>query len=143
MKKVFLLLLSVIALNVYALADKPVTFAQLPQKAQQFINKHFGDVGFLSAKQDDGEYEVMLKDGTKIDFTLQGDWKKVDCEGRPVPVGYFPESISAYVVTNYSGAYIEEIQFEHNRYEVGLEGLGYADVDLLFDKEGQFIGLDD
>ena len=60
MKKVLLLLLSVIALNVTAFADIPVTFAQLPQKAQQFINKHFCSVGFLSAKQDDGEYEVML-----------------------------------------------------------------------------------
>ena len=61
MKKVILVMLSLVAMNVYAFADRPVTFAQLPQKAQQFINKHFSNVGFLSAKQDDGEYEVDRK----------------------------------------------------------------------------------
>ena len=139
MKKVFLLLLSVIALNVYANTDIPVTFAQLPQKAQQFINKHFSSVGFLSAKQDDGEYEVMLKDGTKIEFTLQGDWKDVDCHVRAVPAALVPAGIAQYVKTNFPNNAIVKIDKKYNGYDIELEN----DLELKFDKNGNFLYADD
>ena len=139
MKKVFLLLLSVIALNVHAFADIPVTFAQLPQKAQQFINKHFSNVGFLSANQDDGEYEVMLKDGTKIDFTLQGDWKEVDCHVTAVPAALIPTAIAQYVKTNFPNNIITKIEKKYNGYDIELE----TDLELKFDKSGKFLYADD
>ncbi|MCR4827234.1 MAG: PepSY-like domain-containing protein [Bacteroidales bacterium] len=139
MKKVLVILLSVMAFNVYAFADTPVTFAQLPQKAQQFINKHFSNVGFLSAKQDDGEYEVMLKDGTKIDFTLQGDWKDVDCHVRAVPAAIVPASITNYVKTNFSSNIITKIEKNYNGYDIELE----TDLELKFDKNGKFMYADD
>lgn len=139
MKKILLLLLSVIALNVYANTDIPVTFAQLPQKAQQFIDKHFSSVGFLSAKQDDGEYEVMLKDGTKIDFTLQGDWKEVNCRVRAVPAAIVPTAIAQYVKTNFPNNIITKIEKKYNGYDIELE----TDLELKFDKNGKFLYADD
>ena len=139
MKKAFLLLLSVIALNVYAKADIPVTFAQLPQKAQQFINTHFSSVGFLSAKQDDGEYEVMLKDGTKIDFTLQGDWKEVDCHVTAVPAAIVPAGITQYVKTNFPNNIITKIEKKYGGYDIELNN----DLELKFDKNGNFLYADD
>lgn len=139
MKKTLVLLLCVMALNVYAFADVPVTFAQLPQKAQQFINTHFSSVGFLSAKQDDGEYEVMLKDGTKIDFTLKGDWKDVDCHVRAVPAAIVPAAISQYVKAGFPNNVITKIEKKYNGYEVELNN----DLDLQFDKNGNFMGADD
>ena len=139
MKKVFLLLLSVIALNVYAITDRPVTFAQLPEKAQQFVNTHFSEVGFLSAKLDDGEYEVMLKDGTKIDFTLQGDWKEVDCRVHAVPAAIVPAAITKYVTSNFPSNIITKIEKSYNGYDIELE----TDLELKFDKNGNFMYLDD
>ena len=139
MKKILIVLLSVMAFNVYAFADTPVTFAQLPQKAQQFINKHFSNVGFLSAKQDDGEYEVMLKDGTKIDFTLQGDWKDVDCHVRAVPAAIVPAAITNYVKTNFPNNIITKIEKKYNGYDIELE----TDLELKFDKNGNFLYADD
>lgn len=139
MKKILIVLLSVMALNVYAFADTPVTFAQLPQKAQQFINKHFINVGFLSAKQDDGEYEVMLKDGTKIDFTLQGDWKDVDCHVRAVPAAIVPAAITNYMKTNFPNNIITKIEKKYNGYDIELE----TDLELKFDKNGKFLYADD
>ena len=139
MKKILIVLLSVMALNVYAFADTPVTFAQLPQKAQQFINKHFINVGFLSAKQDDGEYEVMLKDGTKIDFTLQGDWKDVDCHVRAVPAAIVPAAITNYMKTNFPNNIITKIEKKYNGYDIELE----TDLELKFDKNGNFLYADD
>ena len=139
MKKLLVVLLSVIALNVYAVTDRPVTFQELPQKAQQFVNKHFSSVGFLSAKQDDGEYEVMLKDGTKIEFTLQGDWKDINCHTRAVPAAIVPATITNYVKTNFPNNIITKIEKKYNGYDIELE----TDLELKFDKNGNFLYADD
>ena len=137
MKKVLVLLLSVMALNVYAFADRPVTFAQLPQKAQQFITKHFSGVEFLSATMDD-DYEVYLANGTKVEFTLQGDWKEVRCAGG-VPAAIVPAAISKYVKTNYANAAIVKIDKKYSGYEVELNN----GLELKFDAKGNFLAIDD
>ena len=137
MKKVLVLLLSVMALNVYAFADKPVTFAQLPLKAQQFITKHFSGVQFLSATMDD-DYEVYLANGTKVEFTLQGDWKEVKCTGG-VPAAIVPAAISKYVKTNFANAAIVKIDKKYSSYEVELNN----GMELKFDTKGNFLAIDD
>jgi hypothetical protein len=139
MKKVLVLLLSVVAFNVYAFADKPVTYAQLPQKAQQFITKYFSGVEFLSAKLDDGEYEVKLVDGTEIEFTTAGEWKKVDCRTRAVPSALVPEAITKYVKGQFPKNLITKIEKKRNGFEIELDN----DLELIFDKNGAFMGADD
>ena len=139
MKKVFVLLLSLVAMNAYAFADVPVTFAQLPQKAQQFISKHFSGVEFLTGKQDNGEYEVRLKDGTEIDFTAAGEWKDVDCHNRAVPASLVPASISKYVKARFANNVIVKISKKYRGYEIELDN----DLELRFDKSGNFLSIDD
>ena len=146
MKKLFLTLMSVVAMTAFVSCDdKPVAADKLPAKAKTFLETYFPGIEVVSVvKESDGDYDVRLWDGTEIDFKSNGAWKKVDCNDRPVPVGFYPENITTYVATNYPGHFIEEIEFEHNRYKVGLSVLGVdTDVDLLFDKSGDFIGLDD
>ena len=146
MKKLFVILMSVVAMTAFVSCnDKPVSADKLPAKAKTFLNTYFPGIEIFSViKEKDGDYDVDLVDGTDLEFRSTGDWKKVDCEDRPVPVGFFPASISTYVATNYPGEFIEEIEFEHNQYKVGLSVLGVdTDVDLLFDINGNFIVLDD
>lgn len=146
MKKLFVILMSVVALTAFvSCSDKPVPADKLPAKAKTFLSTYFPGIDIVSViKEQDGDYDVDLIDGTDVDFRSNGDWKKVDCEDRPLPVGFFPASISTYVTDNYPGAFIEEIEFENNRYKVGLSVLGVdTDVDLIFDKNGNFIGLDE
>ncbi|MBQ2514162.1 MAG: PepSY-like domain-containing protein [Bacteroidales bacterium] len=139
MKKLLVLLLCVAAVNVYAVTDRPVTFAQLPQKAQQFITKHFSGVEFLSGKQDDGEYEVYLTDGTEIDFTAAGDWKDVDCHTRAVPAAIVPAAISKYVKAKFPNNTIVKISKKYAGYDIELD----SDLELKFDKNGNFMTYDD
>ena len=139
MKKVFVLLLSLVAMNTYAFADIPVTFAQLPQKAQQFITKHFSGVEFLFGKQDDGEYEVYLMDGTEIDFTIAGEWKDVDCHTRAVPAAIVPAGISKYVKARFANNIIVKISKKYGGYEIELDN----DLELKFDRNGNFLTVDD
>ena len=121
--------------------DKPVSEDKLPAKAKTFLSTYFPNIDITSViKEEDGEYDVHLADLTEVEFKSNGEWKKVDCEKKPVPTGFFPNSIVTYVNTNYPDDYIEDIQFEHNRYDVGLS---FSDFDLLFDKNGNYIGLDD
>lgn len=142
MKKLFLILLSVVAMTAFVSCDdKPVTGDKLPAKAKTFLNTYFPGIDILSVIKDDDSYDVDLVDGTDVDFRLNGAWKKVDCEGRPVPTGFYPTSIDSYVTAHYPMSYIEDIELENNRYKVGLNDP--LEVDLVFDKNGNFIGIDD
>lgn len=147
MKKLFLILISVAAMSAFVSCDdKPVTADKLPSKAKTFLKTYFSGIDILSVIRDeDGVYDVDLVDGTEVDFRSNGNWKKVDCHGRLMPTGFFPAEIVTYVATNCPGQYIEEIEFENNRYKVGLsdESGWETDADLLFDKNGNFIVLDD
>ena len=138
MKKLFVLLLGLMTLNAFAVNDRPITFQQLPQKAQQFINTHFSGVEVLSATMDD-DYEVYLANGTKVEFTMQGEWKEVKCPGAAVPAAIIPTAISKYVKANFPNTTIVKIDKKYSGYEVELNN----DLELKFDKNGNFIGLDD
>jgi len=125
-------------LNVFAVNDRPITFKELPQKSQQFINTHFSGVEVLSVTVDD-DYEVYLASGTKVEFTLQGDWKEVKCPGSAVPAAIIPAAITKYVKANFPNNAIIKIDKKHSGYEIELNN----DMELKFDKNGNFLGLDD
>lgn len=138
MKKLLILLLGLITLSAVACNDRPVQFKDLPQGAQQFINQHFKDIGMLSAKLDDGEYEVMLNNGTKIEFSRSGEWKKVDCHTTAVPSAIIPAPITKYVTAQFPNNFIVKIDKDYNDYEIELNN----DIDLKFDKAGNFLYAD-
>ena len=82
MKKLFLLLVSVFTLQfVSADNDKPITFAQLPAEAQQFVKQNFGDakVAFVKKESEifDTSYDLMFVNGDKIEFDKKGAWTEV------------------------------------------------------------------
>ena len=142
MKKIFLILLSVAAITAFvSCGEKPVAADNLPQKAKTFLSTYFPGIEVVSVIKDNDGYDVDLIDGTDVDFRKNGEWKNVDCEGRPVPVGFFPTGITTYVAEHYPMTFIEDIQFDHNRYEVGLNDP--IDVDLIFDANGNFVRIDD
>lgn len=138
MKKFLLLLLGFFTLNAMASNDQPVSFNNLPQKSQQFINQHFSSVGFLSAKLDDGQYEVRLKNGTEIEFTAQGEWKEVDCHTTAVPAAIVPANITIYVKAQFPNNIIVKISKKYNGYEIELN----SDIELKFDAKGNFLYAD-
>ncbi|MBO4581737.1 MAG: PepSY-like domain-containing protein [Bacteroidales bacterium] len=138
MKKVLILTLSLITLSAVACHDRPVTFNDLPQKAQQFINTHFKNIGVLSAKFDDGNYEVILKNGTEIEFSRQGEWKDVDCHTTAVPSAIIPAAIRDYVKAQFPDNIIVKIERDYNGYDIELDN----DLDLKFDKNGNYLYID-
>ena len=77
MKKIVVLFVSMLVLATTASAgnDKPIQVSQLPQTAQQFIKKYFGDRKVAFAKEESDfrkSYEIAFKNGDKIEFRPQG-----------------------------------------------------------------------
>ena len=136
MKKFLFLAAALLALGIStacADSDRPIDVAQLPQKAQQFIQKHFaGD--FLEVR-----YEVIFTDGAKAEFYKDGEWKEVDCRYSSVPAAVVPAQIAQYVSGHYPDASIVQIDRDKHDYEVKLSN----GLELTFDLKFNLIDIDD
>jgi hypothetical protein len=146
MKKIFALLvlaLSIGSAHAFSGNDKVINKNQLPAQAQSFINEYFAGAKISYAKLETdflvNSYEVMLADGTKLEFASNGNWEDVDCRYGEVPSAIIPQPIKEYVKSNYSGEKILKIERERNRYELKLSNR----LELVFDQDFRIIDIDD
>lgn len=146
MKKTFrlipMLLMAFVAILAVSCSDdkdEPITTEQLPEQARTFINAYYPSATIVNSHKDKDEYEVIMSDGTKIDFNKHGEWKDVDAPvGKTIPNGFYPEAIDTYVYYNYNPAGINEISKDNREYEVELTN----GLDLRFARDGAFIRID-
>lgn len=144
MKKIILCLAFILAICLSAIARDQVTrnVSALPTKAQTTISQNFKakvnhikiDSKVLGGK----EYDVILNDGTEVEFDKDGNWKEIDCGTNAVPSGLIPKAIQNYVSTNYKGQKIVQIEVDRSKYKVEL----LNGVDLEFDRSGRFLRVD-
>lgn len=144
MKKVlFMTVIFAISMSLNASNDRPVTFEQLPQKAQQFIKQHFPNLQISIAKQDmdltDKNYDVIFVNGDKIEFTSDGEWTSIDCKYGNVPESAVPSQILNYVKTYHKDLAIIKIEKNRRNYEVKLKNK----IELIFDLKYNFVKYDD
>ena len=142
MKKIFSFLM--LAFTVLLVAQsKPVPFQQLPKTSQQLISTYFGKQNVSVILLDDDylkkEYEVILVNGTKIEFKGNGNWKEVKSKKGKIPTGFIPKKISIYVQKSFPNTGIKKIEKNRFSYEVEL----INGIDLKFDLKGNFIKFDD
>ena len=120
--------------------DMPIPVSQLPKAAKTFVQQNFNGKTIVYAEKDWDSYECHLDDGTKVEFTIGGEWKKVNCYGvNGVPANLIPAPILKYVKTNFGGCNIVKIDKEAYGYEVELSN----DLDMKFNYQGGLIGMDD
>ena len=142
--KIFTRILAAIflAAALISCSDKLVPADQLPAAAHSFIQQYFPGIPISYVKKDAGlktGFEVVLTDGTEIDFDGKGEWDSVDCRRSAVPEALVPAAIGGYVQTNFPGQMIVKIDKELYGYEIEL-GSG---LDLKFDSSGKLIRIDD
>lgn len=143
-KKIFMLLVCIFALQTAVRADddKPIQVKHLPERAQQFIKRHFADCKVAIAKMEssffDKSYDIIFTNGNKVEFNKQGNWTEVDCKYGTVPAGIVPIAIRNYVSANYPEAKILKIERENREYEVKLSNRW----ELKFDSSFHLIDLD-
>ena len=126
-----------------AVNDKVINKNELPAKAQKFIDGNFANVKLSYAKLETDfltrYYEVTLADGTKLEFTSNGEWEEVDCRRAEVPAAIIPAGISEYVKNNYPGEKINRIERDSRGYELELSN----DLELKFNNDLEIVDIDD
>ena len=83
-------------------------------------------------------YEVVLADGTKLEFTCDGNWKEVDCRYDEVPAVIIPAAIKEYVTNNYPNEKILKIERDRGYYELKLSNR----YELTFNKNFMIVDID-
>lgn len=117
--------------------------SQIPEKARQTISQNFTSaISVVKTEKDMGridEYEVVLTDGTEIEFEANGDWKNINTPNNiAIPSGLIPTAIAGYVAEKHAGALIVGIEKEKKGYDVELSN----GVDIQFDLQGNFVKYD-
>ena len=122
--------------------DKPIAVNALPAKAQTLLGKHFNNQKVMLATIESGvitrSYDVVLQNGTKLEFDKKGNLTEIDCKQGIVPSQLIPQAIKNYLKTNYTEHAGKKIEIDKNEYEVELTN----GLDLTFNKHFQLIDID-
>ena len=121
--------------------DKPISVNALPAKAQTLLSTHFGKQKVMLATVEgvvSKSYDVVLKNGTKLEFDKKGNLTEVECKQGMVPYRLIPQAIKNYLEVNYAGQSVKKIEIKKNEYEVELVN----GLDLTFNKHFQLIDID-
>ena len=109
----------------------------------QFVTQHFPNATVQMVMPDEDDIDVVLNDYTKIEFRLNNEWKKVDCEHSTtftaVPATIVPEQITAYVNTNFPGAIIKKLEKKFRGWEIELNN----GLELKFNSNFKVMEIDD
>lgn len=116
-------------------------FQTMPANVKNFLAKYYpkATVAKYEAKNTvvGKKYEVKLNNGAEIDFDKNGNWEEIS-DKMGVPMSLIPVKIKAYLDKKYKGVKVESIDKEKNKIKVEL----LNDIDLEFDKTGNFLRLD-
>lgn len=142
MKKIVLLISVLAALSLQSCdGEKFVGVADLPENAATFIQNNFPSADVISVVKDYDDlsytYDVVLSDGTKIEFNRSGEWRDVEARTSKVPDAIVPAKILTYVQSKYDGNYIVDIARDI-RYDVELDNR----IELVFNLSGDYLGID-
>ena len=106
--------------------------------AQLFVKQYFADATYsrVEKEKDDGfwEYEVLLSDGSKVEFNEKGEWTSVECKYSEIPVGIIPTVIAEDIAKKYPDLKPYKIEKEVGGYEIDI-----PDYDLYYRYNGMFI----
>ena len=148
LKKIILVVISLVATGAlgYYLAnlvrDRATSPEALPETVLAFISEHFQDEKIAFAKEDRDlfklTYEVVLTDGTKLEFRRNGDWKEIKRHRVSIPEGIVPEEAAAKVNELYPNSVITKAEYDDNDLELELDN----GLELKFDKSFNLTGLD-
>ena len=125
-------------------ADKIIEFSKSPVSIQHFIKTHFAEQTVIRVEKERHEYKVLLQNSTEVEYNKQGEWTEVDMNNMALPqsvVILIPQNIRNYVEQNYVGRSIESVKKTRRGYEIDL--VGKPDVELKFNKAGEFLRMDD
>ena len=126
--------------------EQLIDYRELPANAQQVLQTHFPTSEVvLIKKESDSEgtsYEVYTNEGFKIEFDQQGEWKEIETkQGKDIPSALIPTPITTYIQANYAEYKLTTVEKKPSVFEVEIKN-GRQELDLIFDRQGNFIKID-
>ncbi len=144
MKKIFSLILVVTTLLIFSnvnAQEKYIPVSETPGQIVSYVKAHFPKSKIISVKEDKEilktEYEVKLDTMVELEFDEQFSIKNIESKD-PLPQSVIPKNIAAYVHKNYPDNKILEWKKEKKGQKIELDN----DIDLVFDLNGKFLGID-
>ena len=143
-RKLMIAICCMVSCNMVANAgnDKPIAVNALPVKAQTLLSNHFNNQKVMLATIESGvvsrSYDVVLQNGTKLEFDKKGNLTEINCKQGIVPALLIPQTIKNYLKDNYAGQSVKKIEMNKNEYEVELTN----GLDLTFNKHFLLIDID-
>lgn len=122
--------------------EKNVKYSALPERAQTFLNSYFQNEQVAIIKRENRKnyiYDVILHNGTEIDFDKVGNWTNIDCKFSKLPHGIAPESIIVDLESRHPDSNIVKISKEIGGYEVTISAF---QKELIYNSHGVFIRYD-
>lgn len=142
--KIFNLILVATTLFVFSSVnaqEKYLPVSEIPGQITAYVKSHFPESKIISVKEDKEilktEYEVKLNTMVKLEFDGNFSIKNVESKDA-LPKSIVPEKIAAYVQKNYPGNKILEWKKKKKGQKIELDN----DIDLVFDLNGNFLGID-
>ncbi len=129
-----------------------LTGNDVPNEIKAYVEKHFSDCDILQIMKDyDGAeltYDVILKSKqTSGLITLEFNRKKqiigIDSETTCLPESVIPAPIRAYVSANYPNTCINDWSFDRDGLNKHQEVELANGINIVFDKNGNFVRYDD
>ena len=144
MRRILVAIISLMAVvGISKADDRPIKFEKLPSAAQQFVKTNFADNTVVFVTKDDDliapDYEVVLDNGTVLQFSSAGSLEKIEAFRTGVPQNLVPEKKNAYVSANYPDAVFKEYEVEKGKHEVKLSN----GLELTFNSVFTLIEIDD
>ena len=118
------LIFAFIAIVCFGLSSAMAQNTNVNPAITQFVTQHFPNATVQMVMPDEDDIDVVLNDYTKIEFKLNNEWKKVDCEHATkfisVPATLVPEQITAYVNANFPNTIIKKLEKKFFGWEIEL-----------------------
>ena len=144
MKRILVAIISLMAVvGISKADDRQIKFERLPAAAQKFVKTNFADNTVVFVTKDDDliapDYEVVLDNGTVLQFSSAGSLEKIEAFRTGVPQNLVPEKINDYVSANYPGTTYREYEQDRGKHEVKLSN----GLELTFNSGFTLIEIDD
>jgi antitoxin component YwqK of YwqJK toxin-antitoxin module len=153
MKKLFILLFALVSFVSVNAQTFSIEANELDNNIITFVQNHFPDnaitlcfVEYETNRPSSlvDEFNVILDNGTKLEFDRNSKLTSVEGKRNTVPVEILPNSIQNYITTYYPTKKIKSISIERTRkskvvdYEVDFA----HGLELTFNKNGKLINIE-
>ncbi|WP_297906704.1 PepSY-like domain-containing protein [uncultured Parabacteroides sp.] len=115
----------------------------LPASSRQFISDYFKDIPVSHIQIEKNliwisSYDVILTDGTNVEFNRKGEWKEIKRHSHPIPQAIIPEVIQNHIKKNYPSNRVVVMDKDIRDYEIKLDN----GLEVKFDLKGNLIDID-